>query len=202
MLVENKTQNAILEASLQMMNESGYGSLSISEVARRAGISKQNLYYHYPNMEDIFKKLVELWSETGQQCTLEALADLNEVGAYRILGSAKGMFSWMSRYPDLSKLALCMFQSGHQNKEIHSFIRKSQKEGLARIESSIRIDERALWMNDKEIKTFAKDLHILLYGRFFYICALNDFSHLGQHEKECLGSLRSLIDSRLNKNSK
>ena len=47
----------ILNASLQLMNEGGLGSLSMREVARRAGVSHQAPYHYFQDREAILAEL-------------------------------------------------------------------------------------------------------------------------------------------------
>ena len=47
----------ILNASLQLMNEGGLGSLSMREVARRAGVSHQAAYHYFQDREAILAEL-------------------------------------------------------------------------------------------------------------------------------------------------
>ncbi|TVT91505.1 TetR/AcrR family transcriptional regulator, partial [Haloferax volcanii] len=43
----HQTQQAILEATHQILLESGYNGISISQIADRVGISKSVIYHYY-----------------------------------------------------------------------------------------------------------------------------------------------------------
>ncbi|MDO8768741.1 MAG: TetR/AcrR family transcriptional regulator [Burkholderiaceae bacterium] len=49
----------ILEAALVEFNALGFTAASISKIARRAGISKANVYVHFANKDDMFETLLE-----------------------------------------------------------------------------------------------------------------------------------------------
>lgn len=49
----------ILEAALIEFNTLGFTAASISKIARRAGISKANIYVHFANKDDMFETLLE-----------------------------------------------------------------------------------------------------------------------------------------------
>ncbi|QPQ25367.1 TetR/AcrR family transcriptional regulator [Lonsdalea populi] len=49
----------ILDAALIEFNALGFTAASISRIARRAGISKANVYVHFASKDDIFKTLLE-----------------------------------------------------------------------------------------------------------------------------------------------
>jgi len=50
-------RSSILEASIALMNEGGLGSLSMREVARRAGVSHQAPYHYFADREAILAEL-------------------------------------------------------------------------------------------------------------------------------------------------
>ena len=50
-------RSSILEASIALMNEGGLGSLSMREVARRAGVSHQAPYHYFADREAILADL-------------------------------------------------------------------------------------------------------------------------------------------------
>lgn len=49
---ENKRQ-AIIEATVSLVNEIGFASSSVSKIAKRAGVSPATLYIYYKNKEDL-----------------------------------------------------------------------------------------------------------------------------------------------------
>ncbi|WP_271614014.1 TetR/AcrR family transcriptional regulator [Bradyrhizobium sp. CCBAU 51627] len=56
-----RSRQVILQAALDELSESGYGSLTIESVARRAGVGKATIYRHWPDkialIADAFKLL-------------------------------------------------------------------------------------------------------------------------------------------------
>lgn len=53
---ENK-KDAILEATIKLINEIGFANVSMSKIAKIAGVSASTLYIYYENKEDMFKKV-------------------------------------------------------------------------------------------------------------------------------------------------
>lgn len=53
---ENKKE-AILEATIQLINEIGFANVSMSKIAKIAGVSASTLYIYYENKEDMFRKV-------------------------------------------------------------------------------------------------------------------------------------------------
>ncbi len=52
-----KTKTRILDTALNLFNEQGAHSITTNHIARTAGISPGNLYYHYKNKEEIIRSL-------------------------------------------------------------------------------------------------------------------------------------------------
>lgn len=53
---ENK-KDAILAATVRLINEIGFVNVSMSKIARAAGVSASTLYIYYENKEDMFRKV-------------------------------------------------------------------------------------------------------------------------------------------------
>lgn len=53
---ENKKE-AILSATIKMINEIGFANVSMSKIAKVAGVSASTIYTYYENKEDMFKKI-------------------------------------------------------------------------------------------------------------------------------------------------
>ncbi len=192
---ENETKNKVLKAALKMLNQSGFGSLSISELARQAKISKQNLYYHYSSMEEVLIELAQLWSQTGQVCAIEALAASNETGAQKILAISNGMFDWMRKHQELSKLGLVLFQSGPYIRKMDLFLEKARAAARARLSDHLLRESRFQKMTPVHLNEIVTAVHSVLYGFFLYVIAMNDFENLQLHQQNCNESLNRLLQS-------
>lgn len=53
---------AILAATAQLLEESGYSALTTSAVAERAGLTVSSLYQFFTNVDDIVVELVRIWT--------------------------------------------------------------------------------------------------------------------------------------------
>jgi AcrR family transcriptional regulator len=52
----NKTE-AIYKATMELLNEIGFADLSMSKIAKRAGVSVATIYIHFENKDDLLRKL-------------------------------------------------------------------------------------------------------------------------------------------------
>lgn len=183
----------ILKASIQLINQFGYGSLGLSEIARKTGITKQRLYYHYPTPKDIILVLANKWSHTGQDCALQALAKSNDQGALKILAISDGLFDWMKQNKELSRIGLVLYQSSPYIKKLQNFMDKARHSARDRIKSLLLQDNRYKKMKAKDLENFITTIHSFLYGFYFYIITMNDFDQIEIHEKNCREGLMKLL---------
>jgi AcrR family transcriptional regulator len=57
------TRREILQAALEVLAKDGPESLSVAEVARRAGVNRGTAYQHFPTREDLAHATAEWVSE-------------------------------------------------------------------------------------------------------------------------------------------
>ena len=66
MRAKNQTKEKILKIARDLVIEKPYYSVSLNMVARKAGITKAALYYHFKNKEDMFLKIFDHLAEDFQ----------------------------------------------------------------------------------------------------------------------------------------
>ncbi|MCW8908569.1 MAG: TetR/AcrR family transcriptional regulator [Sedimenticola sp.] len=54
----NPGAQLILEVAVELFSEKGYNATSMSEVARRAGISKANVFHHFGSKHDLYLEVI------------------------------------------------------------------------------------------------------------------------------------------------
>jgi TetR/AcrR family transcriptional regulator len=98
----DKLENAILAAATRLFAECGFDGTSISAVAERTGISKQNLLYYFPTKNGLYQRVLDDVLDDW----LERMAKLADAGGepadvLRAYVAAKLRFSreqpWASR---------------------------------------------------------------------------------------------------------
>ena len=100
----NETKVKIIEASLEAFSRYGLRRVSMSDVAEAAGISRQTLYAHYKNKDELFlatmqaayaKSLTDLRTAWDKATTLTEIIDAYfEIAVYQ-------PFEIMREHPDL-----------------------------------------------------------------------------------------------------
>lgn len=54
-----KSRQQILDAALKLFSHNGYGATSVRDIAEAAGLSKGNVYHHFPDKESVFRALLD-----------------------------------------------------------------------------------------------------------------------------------------------
>jgi AcrR family transcriptional regulator len=54
-----KSKQQILDSALKLFSHRGYGATSVRDIAEEAGLSKGNVYHHFPDKETIFRGLLD-----------------------------------------------------------------------------------------------------------------------------------------------
>lgn len=59
-----KTRQKIVQTSIRLFNEKGYGAVNLEELAQTLGISRGNLTYHFKNKNDLLEDITgEMWKK-------------------------------------------------------------------------------------------------------------------------------------------
>lgn len=59
-----RSRKQILDASLKLFSHRGYGATSVNDIAEAAGLSKGNVYHHFPDKEAIFRALLDRYFQS------------------------------------------------------------------------------------------------------------------------------------------
>lgn len=62
-----KSRQQILDAALKQFSHRGYGATSVRDIAEAAGLSKGNVYHHFPDKEAIFRALIDRYFQAMSQ---------------------------------------------------------------------------------------------------------------------------------------
>lgn len=167
-------KDEVLKTSIAILNSTGYGSLTITEIADRLGVSKQRIYYHFPGADELVMEVAKQWSESGQLVTIKALANTKENGCFRIKTMAEGMFDWVEEDPAMSKVGLVLYQLAPEIPALRKFMDQARLAGRDRIDSLLKLDSRFSKLKPAQMEKTITALHSHMYGSFFYLVAMSD----------------------------
>ncbi len=89
-------QEAIIEATVELVNEIGFVSSSVSKIAKKAGVSPATIYIYYKNKEDL---LVSTYIDIKTKLGDAAIKNIDENKPIRDI--IKGV--WLSLFAYISK---------------------------------------------------------------------------------------------------
>lgn len=84
-----RTRKAIEDAFVELIEENGYAGVSVTEIARKAGVSRNTFYLHYSSKEDLTDKFVgglfstQFAPEIIAKMTRSGLSEDDLLGIYR-----------------------------------------------------------------------------------------------------------------------
>ena len=104
---ESARQAHVLEAALAVFARHGFSKTSIEDIAKAAGISRQGIYFHFKNKDELLRASVQKSLDAGLRATNEILDDDRLTLEEKILqalderfGRHAGLF-----HPDASDIA-------------------------------------------------------------------------------------------------
>jgi TetR/AcrR family transcriptional regulator, acrAB operon repressor len=62
-----RSRAQILDTALKLFAHRGYGATSVRDIAEAAGLSKGNVYHHFPDKESIFRALLDRYFDAMSQ---------------------------------------------------------------------------------------------------------------------------------------
>jgi len=95
-------RQAILEAARRLMDEVGAADLSLNELARRAGVSKPNVYRYFESREEV---LLHLWTDETRVLVERLEASLPKVPVGDIARTAAAIVAAYAAQPRLCELS-------------------------------------------------------------------------------------------------
>ncbi|MGV9710684.1 TetR family transcriptional regulator [Gordonia sp. NPDC003424] len=131
---KSRTRQALLDATMELVADRSFASISLREVARGAGIVPTAFYRHFASMEDLGVTLVEDSMRVLRRTLREGRRDL---AARQVLPTAQTSLAILLRHVD-------------ENEAQFRFLVREQHGGIAEIRRAI----------DTELRLFSKELAI------------------------------------------
>lgn len=131
---KNQTRQALLDTTMTLVGDRSFGSISLREVARGAGIVPTAFYRHFASMEDLGVTLVEDSMRVLRRTLREGRRDL---ASRQALPTAQSSLAILLRHV-------------RENEPAFRFLVREQHGGIAEVRRAI----------DTELRLFAKELAI------------------------------------------
>lgn len=131
---KNRTRQALLDTTLELVSERSFASISLREVSRGAGIVPTAFYRHFASMEDLGVNLVEDSMRILRRTLREGRRDL---AARQAIPTAQTSLAILLRHV-------------RENENAYRFLVREQHGGVTEIRRAI----------DTELRLFSKELAI------------------------------------------
>ena len=145
---ENKKE-AIFQATKELLNEVGFSEISMSKIAKRAGVSAATIYVYFDNKDDMLKKLyldVKNHLAAAIIHTLDETQPIRHIVELAMRGYLDFILAHREDYLFLEQFAnspmlenLCIEEHVPSFEAMHTIIAKGQREGILR-----QVDETLL----------------------------------------------------------
>ena len=118
---ENK-QDAIIKATIKLVNEIGFVASSVAKIAKEANVSPATIYIYYKNKEDL---LVSTYIDIKQKLSTAIIKDFDESQPIRDILKKMwfNAFDYTSKYPDYFQ-----FTEQFSNSAYNSLVNKQDVE--------------------------------------------------------------------------
>jgi len=135
-----ETKHSILDASLEIFSEKNYSSVTVAEIAKKIGMTKGAVYWHFRNKEDILVKIIENFYSSPDSGSISAdTAPQNIDGLRARHKTALAMFTENARYCKTQKLMLHCYEWPEKlQQRVFDIIRFTDKKEAGVIEELLR----------------------------------------------------------------
>ena len=184
---ELNKKSEIYKAAANLFGKRGYDKSSLDEIARKAGVAKGTIFYHFSNKEELFSCLVE----EGVNILSDEIAKISEkkIGTKNKLEQVlEYHFSFFEEHADLCLMILN--QLGNFNKQWQKSLKLIQGKYLSTLSLLIEDGKK------EEIISKKLDTEAIIVSLFSLLAVSSiDWAifHPGIAQKKIIGTTRTLI---------
>jgi AcrR family transcriptional regulator len=167
-----KTRKKILEAAANLFVKNGFDGISISQIAKKAGVNQSLIYHYFESKEDLWKSVKNYYVETYvnmEDLKIDAADDLKDILKQIIYSRLEfygkypeiiRMIAWQKLEPDKNKLVGGTRFSPDNWKEVFSHLQKQGK-----IKAGINLDMMILFITSLIAGVLTEDYKNILNNK-------------------------------------
>ena len=159
------TKEQILNAAFDCFFEKGYEATSLEEIAKRAGVTRGAIYWHFTDKNDLYRAAVHLTMEKGDVAKFARSLPLDMSARDRL----KEVF-WMAmnenRYVDFVFKSMSYIVGRPDFDDIFQDLRDVKRSLLHYFNEEIRTHLRENQITDKSADNYTMGLYLLFEGMF------------------------------------
>ena len=180
----------ILEASLNLISDSGYQAFSLTNIQRESGIAKALIRYHYPSLNHILQDLMIQLSVEGQN--LASLDSEDSPVEIKISNQIYGSFQWAKNQPKWSRFFSFIYYAAQFDKELYRMHQETLSKGLARFNKNIsKISPK---ISKKKTEQHSLACQNLLIGSILRMSSVQDFDNIEKYAETCVISIEKILE--------
>lgn len=118
------TRERILQATIDLFSENGYGNVSMREIAGRVGIRASSLYKHYESKDALLESIFDLFKQSLGKTNFPSIdlsAYLKTVTPEEYLNQAFALFRQVMWTPEVMKIARIINIEQQRNQSVRRF---------------------------------------------------------------------------------
>ena len=165
--MRSKSSNQILAAALDLFAHQGFHNTTISQIAKKAGVSKGLIYNYFSSKEDLLGGIIDQAMETGKEI-MATIKDPNLDPQHALEKSIDDVFTLIEGNPTYWKLLMALSFQVEILKQFESKLRKQEFKNLEYLTDLIRK------MGVKEPQLEAMYLSALLDGILLHFIHFQD----------------------------
>jgi AcrR family transcriptional regulator len=159
-----RSRKQILDSALKLFSHRGYGATSVNDIAEDAGLSKGNVYHHFPDKEAMFRALLDRYFQALSEPDFpfnRALATGTFPENLEALGhAARDVVRDYREYVALIYVDVVEFDGSH--------VRKFYTDMASRFESFIKAHDMENALREKLQEGLSPTSAVMLATRIFY----------------------------------
>ena len=110
------TRGAIIKAALDLIMAKGFASASISEIARRAGVTKSLIHHHFESKKNLFREVIHYHLSQNEERIRDYMQRVPVDGQY-IREGMTAYFRFLEDTPDYVRMGWQMNQLFERNEQ-------------------------------------------------------------------------------------
>jgi TetR/AcrR family transcriptional repressor of nem operon len=176
----SEARDKLLEAALDLIWSSSYGSVGVDQICERAGVKKGSFYHFFPSKEDLAVAAFEEHWQTDIQPEIDRIfapeiPPLDRIGMWcdAIYAEQKQLFDTHGHVPGCP-FACIGSEMGTQSERLRRKSEEMLERGVFQLERTLRDAQRAGILSAPDPDAKARLLYTLVMGAMFQAKVEND----------------------------
>jgi AcrR family transcriptional regulator len=184
------TAKRILEAAAQSIATVGIEKASITDIARRAGVSRALVAHYFPKKSELFPKVIQHIAQAGYRLVEQPRADLSP--AERVMEVLRSNFEFWFAHPEYFKCFFLFYYFASIDARYRQMNSGVTERAIARFEGLLKehVADRKSGFADAAIRRWAESLHRELIGSVQQYFIVDQPGTMAEYQARALENFR------------